>query len=250
MAADAATPVEAGTHRDRGHRHGHVPDGLTADSRSSSPPVEARRVDGPVLRLADGAQRSARVSPRDRGPLPVAGGIDHPQRVRARVAEEVAAVEPSLARVADDDSADDRAARSRGRIRRRAGVRPVWSQPRRSAGSSGSPPSVFQPKSSPPTPARATSTSSQAFWPTSPIHRSPVTRSKRIRHGLRRPVSQISGFAFGVADERVVGRDQRRAPRMPPRRRCRRAGSWPRSVSSRWPLPCGSPPEPPSPIAM
>ena len=35
--------------------------------------------------------------------------------------------------------------------------------------------------------ARMTSTSSQAPWPTSPIHRSPVARSNEKRHGLRRP---------------------------------------------------------------
>ena len=41
-------------------------------------------------------------------------------------------------------------------------------------------------------PAGATSISSRSPCPTSPIQRSPVARSKRMRHGLRRPVSQIS----------------------------------------------------------
>ena len=43
--------------------------------------------------------------------------------------------------------------------------------------------------------------------PTSPIHRSPVAWSMRIRHGLRRPVSQISPAGALRSDERVVVRD-------------------------------------------
>ena len=36
------------------------------------------------------------------------------------------------------------------------------------------------------------SISSRAFWPTSPIHMSPVWRSKVKRQGLRRPMWQIA----------------------------------------------------------
>ena len=47
----------------------------------------------------------------------------------------------------------------------------------------------------PTTPAGWTSISSHAFWPTSPIQRSPVSRSNEYRHGLRSPNAQIAGLA-------------------------------------------------------
>ena len=46
-----------------------------------------------------------------------------------------------------------------------------------------------------------------------------------------------------VVDERVVGRDRVGARPRRPRRRRRCAGSCRGSVSRRWPLPCGSPPD-------
>ena len=50
------------------------------------------------------------------------------------------------------------------------------------------------------------STSSYRFWPTSPIHRSPVARSNDQRHGLRSPRDQIS-LRPGSSDVRIGLRD-------------------------------------------
>ena len=52
------------------------------------------------------------------------------------------------------------------------------------------------------------STSSNASWPTSPIQRSPVARSKLKRHGLRRPYAQISPRAPARVRERIRRRDR------------------------------------------
>src|SRR6267142_2153012 len=43
------------------------------------------------------------------------------------------------------------------------------------------------------------STSSNAFWPTSPIHKFPVAWSIENRNGLRRPYNQISFAAVAFA---------------------------------------------------
>ena len=90
LAADAGTPVEAGTHRDRGHRHGHVPD--RADRRSEQLAVveSCRRVDGPVLGRVDRAERPTEFRDDDRRPRRVADGVDHPQVVRTGISEQVA----------------------------------------------------------------------------------------------------------------------------------------------------------------
>src|SRR5690348_11183007 len=56
----------------------------------------------------------------------------------------------------------------------------------------------FQPKLSPPaatSPEPTKSTSSHVSWPTSPMMRSFVWRSKLQRHGLRSPYAQISSHA-------------------------------------------------------
>ena len=55
------------------------------------------------------------------------------------------------------------------------------------------PSQLSQPKLAPAArPRRRKLTSSCSSWPTSPIARSPVTRSNENRHGLRRPYAQIS----------------------------------------------------------
>src|SRR5262245_3566280 len=123
------------------------------------------------------------------------------------------------------------------------GVRPFVSQPCR--GEKQWLPSVrFQPKLRPPVPARATSTSSHELCPTSPIHRSPFARSNDIRHGLRRPVTQISGDPPPLANGLPSG--------MPYSRPSERWSTsirriFPSRVDVFWPLPWGSPPDPPSP---
>ena len=111
---------------------------------------------------------------------------------------------PALARAAHDDAADHRAAEARGRTRRPAGsARPGRS--RSPAGSSGSPPSCSSRSSRPPAPARATSISSHAPWPTSPIHRSPVGAVEAHPPRVAQAGQPDLGLRAAVADERVVG---------------------------------------------
>ena len=109
--------------RDLGHGDGDFPDRLspavTLGRRSSVRPrgdpqqfaaAQAGRVDRAVLGLADRAQGAPHLGHQGRLAELVAGRVHQPQVVRARVAEQVAAVEATLARVPHDDPADDRAA--------------------------------------------------------------------------------------------------------------------------------------------
>src|SRR6266852_7538783 len=87
------------------------------------------------------------------------------------------------------------------------------------------------------------SISSHLSWPTSPIHRSPFSRSNENRHGFRRPYAQICCMAFDMLANGLL---------------CGIAYVDALSTSSRSSLPrrtlvfCalfgGSPPAPPSPV--
>ena len=72
-----------------------------------------------------------------------------------------------------------------------------------------------------------------------------MPESKENRHGLRSPYAQISSFAFGSFTKGLSGGI---AYGLPPLGSIR--SILPSSVSRFCPLPCGSPPEPPSPSAM
>ena len=81
----SATPVEAGDDGDRGQRHGHLPDRLTAPvspwpTPSAAPRPEVGQVDSPVLVVVDGLTEPP-VSPTTSrtSPCPSADGIEHPQ---------------------------------------------------------------------------------------------------------------------------------------------------------------------------
>ena len=116
-----------------------------------------------------------------------------------------------------DVAAGDRAAPAlRGGTRRRGGSSPVRSQPLAR-------PVAARALEDPPAVVAAALDAIDllaAPWPTSPASSCPVRRSKEKRQGLRSPSAKISGRP-PPRDERVVGRDARRAGRR--RRRC--AGS-------------------------
>ena len=170
-----------------------------------------RAVEGHEVQLAVGvlAERGDAAARRCRPrPAPTSSRrsrIDREDLAGAVVGEQVGADEDRVRRRRGRRSRRSPCSPGRGRTRSRAGS----GRPRGSTSSARKQcaPSIrFQPKFRPPWPARATSTSSQAPCPTSPIQRSPVARSKRHRHGLRSPTSQISS-APSPSGERVVRRD-------------------------------------------
>jgi len=84
--------------------------------------------------------------------------------------------------------------------------------------------------------------SSNSSWPTSAMNRSPVSRSKLKRQGLRAPYAQISGRAPSTPTNGLSGGI---AYGEPPSTSMRRI--LPSSVPRFWALFWGSPADPPSP---
>ena len=172
-----------------------------------------------------------------RRPSP-AGSISHRLSEHA-VAEQVAAVESTLARVAHDDAADHGAAEVVAVLG--DGQRQPASGRSRRLGLKQWKPSITVPAEVQPARAGAARRRSppRLPWPTSPIHRSPVGPVEADAPRVAQAGQPDLGLRAPDVDERVVRRDRRTALAVRRARRRRCAGSWPAACRAAGRCPAG-----------